>query len=125
MVLCRFCCRPDFAGLGRLQRTARSGLGQPKYSLKEHKWIRRNRPSVLDRGLTSGASPAKLVCGLELGRQWRDLGRSCAPPSAAATRGRLSEEAANVGIEHPVHALAHDRRMQGIERHLFRPVGPT
>lgn len=28
------------------------------------------------------------------------------------------EEAANVGIEHPVHALAHDRRMQCIKRHV-------
>lgn len=28
------------------------------------------------------------------------------------------EEAANVGIEHPVHALPHDRCMQSIKRHV-------
>lgn len=34
------------------------------------------------------------------------------------------EEAANVGIEHPVHALPHDRRMQSIERHVRVPPRP-
>ncbi|CDX38083.1 hypothetical protein MPLDJ20_220045 [Mesorhizobium plurifarium] len=34
------------------------------------------------------------------------------------------EEAANVGIEHPVHTLAHDRRMQGIQRHVGAPPRP-
>jgi site-specific DNA recombinase len=34
------------------------------------------------------------------------------------------EEAANVGIEHPVHTLAHDRRMQGIKRHVGVPPRP-
>jgi hypothetical protein len=34
------------------------------------------------------------------------------------------EEAANVGIEHPIHVLAHDRRMQGIERHVRVPSRP-
>ena len=34
------------------------------------------------------------------------------------------EEVAYVGIEHPVDALAHDRRVQGVKRHMRVPPRP-
>src|SRR5438874_12236614 len=50
--------------------------------------------------------------------------RSYAPPSAAAIRGRPNRKAAKVGIEHPVHALAHQRRMQRRKSHMRVPSWP-
>lgn len=51
-----------------------------------------------------------------MSRRMRGSGILCHHPRQPLVLDRV-EEAANVGIKHPVHALTHDRRMQGIKRH--------